>query len=113
MVCVMAIVIGNAQVCKISETGDNVEVFGAVLSDNGEVTVTVGNDSEKTSANVTASVEVTYAGNGTKVYTFTGKAIAKPNATTEIKIRIPEKDNIGRTPKSVNVTGISGTKCRE
>lgn len=103
----------SAQVCKISDSGDNVEVFSASLVDEHTVSVVVGNDSQDKSANVTVSVSVKYknTSNNTKEYTFTGKVIAKPNQTTEIKVDIPEKDNQGRTPVSVKVTGITGTKC--
>jgi hypothetical protein len=103
--------ISTAQVCKISDTGDNVEVFSASI-DGHMVSVVVGNDSQDKSANVTVSVTVKYKNSyNTKEYTFTSKAIAKPNQTTEIKIDIPERDEQGRVPVSVNVTGITGTKC--
>lgn len=102
----------NAQVCKISDTGDNVEVFSATISDGHIVTVVVGNDSQDKSANVTVNVTVTYKGSSTsKEYTFTAKAIAQPNQTTEIKIDIPERDKQDRTPVSAKVTQITGTKC--
>lgn len=102
----------NAQVCKISDTGDNVEVFSASIVDGHIVTVVVGNDSQDKSANVTVNVTVEYKNNyNSKKYTFTAKGIAKPNQTTEIKIDIPERDEQGRTPVSAKVTEITGTKC--
>ena len=104
--------LSNAQVCKISETGDNVEVFSASIVDGHTVSVVVGNDSQDKSANVTVNVTVTYKGSSTsKEYTFTAKAIAQPNQTTEIKIDIPERDKQDRTPVSAKVTQITGTKC--
>lgn len=99
----------NAQVCRISESNDNVEVFSCYLTDNNStVTVTVGNDSQNISANVTITVEVTY--NSTTKKTYSTKVIAKPNQTTDAKISIQEK--VGNvTAKSVSVVSITGTKC--
>lgn len=108
---IWSVAMTQAQVCKISETGDNVEVFSAVIENNNSVVVTVGNDSQNTSANVTVSVEVTYERTSKKTYVFTGKVIAKPNQQSVIIIKIPEKDENGRVPKTVKVTNISGTKC--
>lgn len=99
----------TAQVCKISDTGDNVEVFGAVIEDGNTVVVTVGNDSQNNSANVTVTVEVTYEVTSVKEV-FSGKVIAKPNQESIIRISIPEKKN-GRRATSVKVKEITGNKC--
>lgn len=107
--------IATGQVCKISGSGDNVEVFSAVIEGNNMVLVTVGNDSQNISANVTVEVEVTYkstSSQATVKATFAGKVIAKPNQESIIRIRIPEQKD-GKIPYSVKVTGISGTKCQE
>ena len=104
----------NAQICKISETGDNVEVFSAVIEDGNTVVVTVGNDSQNTSANVTITIEVTYKSPtsvATRNYSYTGKVIAKPNQESIVRIRIPESDRNGYIPQNVKVTKIEGTKC--
>lgn len=101
--------IASAQVCKISDSGDNVEVFGAVIEDGNTVVITVGNDSQNNSANVTVTVEVIYEVSSVKEV-VTGKVIAKPNQESIIRISIPEKKG-NRKPTSVKVTGISGNKC--
>ena len=63
----------SAQVCKINESGDNVEVFSAIIESENTVAVTVGNDSQDISANVTVTVEVTYKkGNAKHTQSFTG-----------------------------------------
>ena len=90
-------------------------MFTASIEDGNTVVVTVGNDSQDISANVTVKVEVTYRysnGNNPVNYTYTGKVVAKPNQESIIKIRIPEKDKDGRVPESVKVADISGTKCQ-
>lgn len=103
----------NAQVCKISNTNDNIEVFSASLINSKQVKVVVSNDSQEISANVTVTIEVTYTDgyNSPKTKTFTGKGLARPNTSTEIVIDIPEDIDYSKKPKSVQVTGISGTKC--
>lgn len=102
----------SAQVCKINESGDNVEVFSAIIESENTVAVTVGNDSQDISANVTVTVEVTYKkGNAKHTQSFTGKGIAKPNQETIIRISIPAEDKSGYKPYSVKVTGITGNKC--
>ena len=50
----------EAHVCKISDSNDNVEVFSASIVDGSRVEVTVGNDSQDISANVTVEVVVVY-----------------------------------------------------
>lgn len=99
----------SAQVCRISDSNDNVEVFSCNLVDNNSaVAVTVGNDSQNISANVTITVEVTY--NSSTKKTYSTKVIAQPNQTTDVKINIQEK--IGNlTAKSVEVVSLTGTKC--
>lgn len=112
---VLTMVIGaQAQVCKIkgSTANDNVEVYSYVLiNNNSAVNVTVGNDSQNTSANVTVTVEVTYTDNSS--LKFSAKGLAKPNGPTDIVI--PIKDNNGgfTKVKKVEVISITGTKCEE
>lgn len=104
----------HAQVCKISNTNDNVEVFDARLKGPNQVKVVVSNDSQNISANVTVEVEVTYkrsSSGHTIVKPFKGKGLAKPNASTEIVIDIPEKIDNDYTAVSVEPKDISGTKC--
>ena len=99
----------QAQVCKISQSNDNVEVFSCNLVDNNSaVAVTVGNDSQNISANVTITVEVTY--NNAIKKTYSTKVIAQPNQTTDVKICIDDKVN-NVTAKSVKVISLTGTKC--
>ena len=98
--------VANAQVCKISETNDNVEVFSCFIND-GNAVVTLSNDSNDIQANVTVTIAVKY-GNYTR--TYTGKALAKPGTSTELKIPIDSKVK-GETPNSVTVTSLTGTKC--
>ena len=97
----------NAQVCKISGSNDNVEVFSCQL--NGDkVDVTLSNDSNDIKANVTVTVEVKYENGRSK--TFSGKVLANPGTSTSLQIPINAKDN-NFPAKSVIVTSISGTKC--
>ena len=102
----------NAQVCTISDSKDNVEVFSASIVMDNQVNIIVGNDSQDISANVTVQVKVNYANSKTK--TFTGKKTARPNAETIIEIPIDPTYGNGSSAKpiSVEVVGISGTKCR-
>jgi len=100
----------EAQVCKISNSNDNVEVFSASIVDGSKVVVTVGNDSQDISANVTVTVVVTYeSANYTK--TYFGKKVARPNTETAIEIPIATT-YVDRKPTSVKVESISGTKCQ-
>lgn len=105
------------QVCKISNSNDNVEVFSAELSeDNTFVTVIVSNDSKDISANITIKVEVTYTnGSGKKTLEFSGKGLALPqqNSTMKIKINPTYPNNAYYKPNSVQVKEITGTKCIE
>lgn len=106
--------ITEAQVCKISNSNDNVEVFSASIVDNSKVVVTVGNDSQDISANVTVEITVTYGYDNYKK-TYSGKKIAKPNTETVITIPISStySSSNSNKPSSVTVTRISGTKCSE
>ena len=98
----------NAQVCKISGSNDNIEVFDCQINDN-TVTVTLSNDSNDIKANVTVTVEVKYvSGSRSQTKIFTGKALALPGASTKLDINIA---NNGWNPQTAQVTSISGTKC--
>lgn len=104
----------QAQVCKIkgSATNDNVEVYSYVLSeDKSAVTVTVGNDSQDISANVTIAISVTYISTGgtKKKMNFSGKGLAKPNSATDIKIPVTSIPNF--SIQTIEVVSITGTKC--
>lgn len=101
----------KAQVCKLPNSKDNVEVFRTFLSSPTQVTVIVSNDSKDISANVTVEIEVTY-GYNTK-QTFYGKELAKPNKKTTIYIDIPEKGSNNQVPTEVKAKSISGTKCND
>lgn len=103
----------QAQVCKISQTNDNVEVHSCYLTNNNStVSVIVGNDSQNNAANVTVEVKVVYQNQwGKKTEeTYFGRGLAKANDTTEIKISIPSHID-SYEAVSVSVTSISGTKC--
>ena len=99
----------HAQVCKISDSNDNVEVFSCYLIENNSaVALTIGNDSQNISANVTITVKVTYQFSKTKEYTV--RILAKPNSTTETKI--PIEAALGDAKAiSADVISITGTKC--
>lgn len=100
----------DAQVCKISDSGDNVEVFSASIKNGNTVEVTVSNDSKDISANVSVTVKVTYEVNW-NTENFSGKALAEPNKSTAITIPISAtKQN--RKATKVEVIGITGTKCK-
>ena len=100
----------NAQVCVIKGgNGASVEVFSATIEKDGsEVWVTVSNDSNDISANITVNVTVTHGSGYTRNYS--GKA--KVDANTSPIIKIPIQKTIGNSPaKSVEVTSITGTRC--
>lgn len=99
----------HAQVCKLPNSDDNVEVFSATLDGTNRVKVVVSNDSRDVSANVTVTVKVTYANN--KAKEFTGKGLAKPNTSSEILIAIDETYGLHK-PRSVEAVSITGTKCK-
>ncbi len=102
----------DAQVCKISNSNDNVEIFSAYVIDGSKVQVTVGNDSQSISANVTVEVEVTFKGrNDSKKVQYSGKKVAKPNSETVIEIPIKNPNESYYKDISVKVLGITGTKC--
>lgn len=106
----------NAQICKISDMNDTVEVLGAYLDSNKQsAVVTVSNDSQYISANINVTVEVCYKYRSfTETKQFVGRNLATPQQTTTIIIPI---DASGSKewflPVSVKVTAISGAKCRE
>ena len=100
----------NAQVCVIKNgDGATVEVFSATIEKNGsEVWVTVGNDSNDISANITVNVTVKYSTSHSRNYT--GKTRVEANTSPIIKIPIQQK--VGKYPaKSVEVTSITGNRC--
>lgn len=104
-------VTANAQVCKISDSNDSVEVFSSYIDvSNNQIVVTVGNDSNEISANVTLTVTVNVLnGNKWENQTLTGKSIAEPNRTTTVTT----KPNGKLTELSkIKEVKISGTKCR-
>ena len=99
----------NAQeVCKISGSNDNVEVFSTEFANDEKtlVKVTVSNDSKDINANVTVTIEVTYE-NGFKK-NFVGKGLSKPQQSTTILVKI---DQYGSKPKNVQTIKITGAKC--
>lgn len=102
----------KAQVCKISGSNDNVEVFGCRLDlGNNGVIVTVSNDSNDISANVTVKVEIQgKEGCSSCTTTVEGKNLAKPNQTTQIKIRVPSSFKLTENSR-LKCTEISGSKC--
>ena len=102
----------NAQVCKISGTNDNVEVFGCHTdAENNQVIVTVSNDSNDISDNVTVTVEVKgKADCGSCTTTVEGKGLSKPGQTTQIKIKMPSSFKLTENSRS-KCTGIRGSKC--
>lgn len=102
------------KVCKISGSNDSVEIFSSYIDEaNNQVVVTVGNDSNDISANVTITVQVSARQkgySGMSQLTLTGKEIAKPNQTTTINI--PLKSGYEFTSNSkITEANISGTKC--
>lgn len=105
----------NAQVCKISDENDNVEVMSANFIDDNTIVVVVSNDSKEISANVTVTVNVTnYNKSGSYhsgTLNLTGRALAKPNGPTEIRIKLPSGCS-RRDNSMIDVIGITGTKCR-
>ncbi|MBE6347307.1 MAG: hypothetical protein E7067_08945 [Lentimicrobiaceae bacterium] len=102
----------NAQLCEIrGGNGASVEVFSATIEEGGSmVYVTVSNDSNDISANVTVNVSVEYK-DGSKL-SFSGKDRALPNQNTVIKIPIKPKNGSWMC-KSVNVDSITGSRCSE
>lgn len=103
-----------SQVCKISQSGDSVEVFSAALQNDNTVKITVSNDSQESNANVTVEVEVTYLCSNTKrIARFSGKGLARASSTSEISLTIssPWPGEPCFVPIAVNAIGISGTKC--
>lgn len=101
-------------VCKISGSNDNVEIFNYYIDEsNNQVVVTVGNDSNDISANVTITVQVSArkkGNSGMSQLTLSGKEIAKPNQTTTINIPLTSGYEFTNNSKIME-TKISGTKC--
>ena len=101
-------------VCKISGSNDNVEIFSSYIDEaNNQVVVTVGNDSNDISANVTITVIVSAKQNGysgMSQITISGKEIAKPNQTTTINIPLTKGYSFTKDSKIIE-NKISGTKC--
>lgn len=104
----------KAQVCKISGSNDNVEVFSSYIDEgNNQVVVTVGNDSNDISANVTITVQVSArkkGNSGMTQLTLSGKEIAKPNRTSTINIPLTGGYEFTSNSKITEIK-ISGTKC--
>ena len=99
----------NAQSCKISgsEDGSTVMVTNS-FQEGSKIVVNLENDSEKTCANVTVEVEVSYAGNNKKTYTGYGKSC--PGSSCKIDIPIDVK--VGKNDmKGFSVKKVSGNKC--
>lgn len=105
--------IAKAQVCKISGSNDSVEVFDSYIDlANDQIVVTVGNDSNDISANVTVTVQVTVYKNGWSTQAFSGKVIAKPNQTTTVNIK-PNGGYKINDKSEIKKVDISGTKCNQ
>jgi hypothetical protein len=110
----------NAQVCPIE--GGNIEVVSSPTHNGSEAIVTVANDSETTSANVTVTVKVSYHFTSNNAYykseTFSGTEFVGKGGRTQIRIPITScysYNHNGTTltlcPKAVEVTDIRGRKC--
>lgn len=101
-------------VCKISGSNDNVEIFSSYIDeDNNQIVVTVGNDSNDISANVTITIQVSArkkGNSGMEKLTLSGKEIAKPNRTTTINIPLTGGYEFTSNSKIID-RKISGTKC--
>lgn len=103
-------VTANAQSCKINGTDDGSTIMVTnAWKDGSTINVNLSNDSEKTCANVTVEVDVTYEGsNNIKTYKGYGKSC--PNQ--DCKIEIPISDEIrGLKYRNYKVTSVSGNKC--
>ena len=99
----------KAQVCKISGSNDNIEVFSCYTDvENNQVVVIVSNDSNDISANVTVTVEVKM---GSVTKTVYGKARALPNQNTKIEIPMKSEGVKIGSGTTARCTDISGTKC--
>lgn len=105
---------GLSQVCKISDSNDTVEVFSYAVKDNTIVEVTVSNDSQSNSANVTVVIQAKYKfGSSEQKETYEGKGLAKANSSSVIAIPVRPNwnNNINYRLVSVEVLDIKGTKC--
>ncbi len=104
----------SAQVCRISNSNDNVEVTSYYFKDNNTIVVAVSNDSQDISANVTVNIKVhaSYKSSSTyKDFDLSGKKLAKPNGETLIEIKLPS-DYVQGPSSTIEVKGITGTKCQ-
>ena len=114
VVC-LGVAVSAQNVCKISGSNDNVEIFNSYIDvANNKLVVTVGNDSNDISANVTITADVTVVSCPTcsslKKITISGKEIAKPNQTTSITIPL-SNPYIFTNNSEIKDVKISGTKC--
>lgn len=104
--------LSKAQICKISENNESVEVFSTVLSDNKDsVTVVISNDSADKAANCTVTVEVNYKyshSSARQTKEYTGKGMVKPQSSCEIVIPIALYDY---EVTSVRAKSITGARC--
>ena len=90
------------------------EVFAFTVKDNSMVEITVSNDSQQNSANVTVLLEVTYKyGSIKQKESYEGKGLAKANSSSIITIPINPNwnGNTRYTVDSVAILSISGSKC--
>lgn len=108
------------QTCVISDNGDTVEAFSAILdAQSNTVEVTLGNDSKDTAANVTVTVEVTYrnprytGGGKTATAEYSGKTQVGPQSTKKMTLSISDSYDNDKNYKaeSVKVVSVSGSKC--
>lgn len=107
------------QACVISDNGDTVEAFSAIIDTrNNTVEVTLGNDSKDIAANVTVTVAVTYrnslyVGGKTATTEYSGKTQVAPQSTQKLTLSISESYNNDKNYKaeSVKVVSVSGRKC--
>jgi len=96
----------SAQSCEIKGATEKSTVMVTNdYQDGSQIVVNLENDSERTCANVTVEVEVSYYQHRTQ--TFTGSDKSCPNATCVIKVKV---DNINDM-KGYKVKKVSGTKC--
>lgn len=96
----------NAQSCEIKGATEKSTVMVTNdYQDGNQIVVNLENDSERTCANVTVEVEVSYYHGRNQI--FTGSDKSCPNATCVIKVNV---DNINDM-KGYKVKKVSGTKC--
>jgi hypothetical protein len=96
----------TAQSCKISGANDGSTIMVTNdYQDGSQIVVNLENDSERTCANVTVEVEVSYYHARNQI--FTGSDKSCPNATCVIKVEIGNINDM----KGYKVKKVSGTKC--